>query len=184
MTAQDLETMNNNGCRRKHGGTSGDGSKNVYYTRIIGRKRVLPKTPEKLPVKKICCSSSEELFQRPLIRTPPRPKSSSQLSRLPEDLLVNIISRANHGDLKHFLLVSKSVRDAVKISKEVHFDLKTPRPGLRGFHHIGSEKAQNLADEEEQEAPKAPRRLSRTRACGKSLADITIALFPDDDAEY
>ncbi|CAA7405680.1 unnamed protein product [Spirodela intermedia] len=165
----------------KHNGCSRDAQKTVCYTRIIGRKRVLPKTPEESLFKRTCCSPLDDPTQKPLNRMLPRAESSGHLDHLPEDLMVSIISRVDHGDLRHLLLVSKSVRDAAIISKESHFDFKTPlsRPAFRGGDLLDSEDEHggDQAGDDDREAPGAPRRVSRTRTSRKDLTAITVALF-------
>ncbi|CAA6668780.1 unnamed protein product [Spirodela intermedia] len=171
-----MELGMNQNCSHetKHNGCSRDAQKT----------RVLPKTPEESLFKRTCCSPLDDPTQKPLNRMLPRAESSG-LSIICRKILwylsVSIISRVDHGDLRHLLLVSKSVRDAAIISKESHFDFKTPlsRPAFRGGDLLDSEDEHggDQAGDDDREAPGAPRRVSRTRTSRKDLTAITVALF-------
>ncbi|XP_020091614.1 F-box protein At1g61340-like [Ananas comosus] len=143
----------------------------VQGTRILGRKRVVISSSldsssfsSPIPQKRRSCRSRME-----------RP---NRLESLPEDILVRILCKVDHSDLKQLLLVSKSVNQAALIARELHFAFSTPLV-KRIFERENEER-----DSDNEEAPDAPkqRRVARSRIDGKSLSSIAVALFtsPDD----
>ncbi|XP_072957358.1 F-box protein At1g61340-like [Typha angustifolia] len=150
-------------------------SKFGQSTRILGRKRVV-----------VTRKLDSSILHSPMQKRRSIRRHMERLNRLellPEDILVRVLCKVNHSDLKQLLLVSKSVNQATLIARELHFAFSTPL-AKRVF------KTKNEAGEEDdefgdsEEAPNAPKqqRFSKSRIDGKRLASITVALFasPDD----
>ncbi|KAG0483891.1 hypothetical protein HPP92_011975 [Vanilla planifolia] len=55
-------------------------------------------------------------------------EESTVLDLLPPEVLVNILSKVQHSDLQHLLLVSKFVKEAAEVARETHFLYSTPLP--------------------------------------------------------
>ncbi|KAG1368198.1 putative F-box protein SKIP27 [Cocos nucifera] len=106
---------------------------------------------------------------------------SNRLESLPQDVLVRILCKVNHSDLKQLLLVSKIVHGATSIAKEMHFAFSTPssKPVFRREGNMG-----DIDLEVCEEAPNAPkqRRVAKSRLGRKTLSSIAVALFtsPED----
>ncbi|XP_039052897.1 F-box protein SKIP27-like [Hibiscus syriacus] len=143
----------------------------------LGRKRVgisnemEEMTPaSKVPLLKRQCS---ERFL--MILTPDDFHQKSALQSLPQDLLIRIICGVDHEDLKQLFNVSKSIREATVIAKQLHFAHSTPRKVKAFRTSIDLEESSELDDIE---APNAPRQMrSHTSINRKKLADISVALF-------
>ncbi|XP_006657832.1 F-box protein At1g61340-like [Oryza brachyantha] len=135
-------------------------------TRILGRKRVAvspapsPSGPHS-PARTLRKQRSIRLHMGGTV---------SLLESLPQDVLIKVLCKVNYSDLRQLLLVSKQVSAATLVAKEQHFAFATPssKPVFRG------------GEEEEQEAPWAPkqRRVARSPILGKkNLASISVNLF-------
>ncbi|KAG8080124.1 hypothetical protein GUJ93_ZPchr0007g3593 [Zizania palustris] len=98
----------------------------------------------------------------------------SLLESLPQEILVKLLCKVNHSDLKHLLLVSKPVSKATTMARELHFAFATP-----------SSKIVFGVDEnsEEEGGPWAPKqyRVARSRIQDKNLASITVNLSTSFD---
>ncbi|XP_008800393.1 F-box protein At1g61340-like [Phoenix dactylifera] len=150
------------------------GLKFVPGSRILGRKRVVisssldSSSPLSGPLQKR--RGARSCMER-----------SNRLESLPQDVLVRILCKVNHSDLKQLLLVSKIVHGATLIAKEMHFAFSTPssKPIFRREGNIG-----DFASEVSEEAPNAPkgRRVAKSRLDRKTLSSIAVALFasPED----
>lgn len=134
-------------------------------TRILGRKRVAvspapsPSGPHS-PVRTLRKQRNTRLHMDDTI---------SLLEPLPQDVLVKVLCKVNHSDLRQLLLVSKPISEATVVARELHFAFATP-----------SSKAAFRGDEggEEEEGPGAPKqhRVARSRLRGKNLASIAVNL--------
>uniref|UniRef100_A0A0E0LM74 F-box domain-containing protein n=1 Tax=Oryza punctata TaxID=4537 RepID=A0A0E0LM74_ORYPU len=144
-------------------------------TRILGRKRVAvspapsPSGPHS-PVRTLRKQRSTRLHMDDTV---------SLLESLPQDVLIKVLCKVNHSDLRPLLLVSKQVSEATVVAREQHFAFATPssKAALRG----GEEE-----EEEEEEAPGAPkqRRVARSSPIwGKNLASISVNLFEAFESE-
>lgn len=131
-------------------------------TRILGRKRVAvspapsPSGPHS-PVRALRKQRSTRLHMDDAV---------GLLESLPQDVLVKVLCKVNHSDLRQLLLVSKPVSEATVVARELHFAFATPssKAAFRG--------------EEEEEGPGAPKqhRVARSRVRGKNLASIAVNL--------
>ncbi|KAL5196990.1 hypothetical protein ABZP36_000502 [Zizania latifolia] len=134
-------------------------------TRILRRKRVavspapVPSGPHS-PVRTLRKQRSTRLHMDDTLNL---------VESLPQEILVKVMCKLNHSDLRQLLLVSKPVSEATKVATELHFAFATP-----------SCKAAFRGDEggEEEECPGAPkqRRVARSRIRGKNLESITVDL--------
>lgn len=150
-------------------GEEGFGLGFVKHTRSFGRKRVL-----------IDNSADSMLFDSP-INTPLKRLCSlepekSALESLPQDILVRILCRVDHDDLKQLFHVSTVIRESTVVAKNCHFAYSTPRKTPAFRTPIYFEDTNEL---DEIEAPNAPKQLRsyRSRLNGKKLSDISVALF-------
>lgn len=149
----------------------------IESTRIIGRKRVVVMNEmENSNLYSPCSTPSQKRRGR---KTPPL-EQTSRLESLPQDLLVRILCKVTHGDLKQLLLVSKFVNEATVIAKEMHFAYSTPlsKPMFNKFDELGL-----CNSEDSGEAPNAPRqyRIAKSRIDGDKLASLAVALFSSED---
>lgn len=143
----------------------GEGLGFINSTRMIGRKRI---------VVSHCLDVSS--FTSPPT-TPPRKRSAikvssekSLLEALPQDILIRILCRVDHDDLKQLFHVSKSIKEAALLADKLHFAFSTPSKQASFTNLEGTE--------EFEEAPNAPRqRRYRSRLSGAKLAGISVALF-------
>lgn len=149
------------------------------YTRALGRKRVVVSNkveasthgsnPVMTPLKRVCSGRFTSISER------------SCLEALPFDILIRVLCGVDHEDLEQLLHVSKTIREATKIAKELHFEYSTPKKKTFAFHT-----SLDVEDEngfEEIEAPNAPLRKSWSRLNGRDLASISTTLFPSMDEE-
>ncbi|XP_042466687.1 F-box protein At1g61340-like [Zingiber officinale] len=97
---------------------------------------------------------------------------TNRLENLPQDVLVRILCKVEHRDLKRLLLVSKTVNAATSVAKELHFAFATPisKPVFR---------------DETKETPNAPKqqRIAKSRLDGSKLSSIATALFTSSEDE-
>ncbi|KAJ4901990.1 hypothetical protein Rs2_15941 [Raphanus sativus] len=104
---------------------------------------------------------------------------SGELEDLHLDILVRIICGVEHEDLKQLFHVSKTVREATLIAKQLHFAYSTPRK-TSVFQHskFGLDKPFGLGDgyAYEIEAPGAPLQ-KRYRFRNKDDSGVSVALF-------
>ncbi|KAF7015253.1 unnamed protein product [Triticum aestivum] len=130
-------------------------------TRILGRKRVAvspapsPSGPHS-PVRTLRKQRSIRFHMDDTI---------CLLESLPQDVLVKVLCKVNHSDLRQLLLVSKPVSEATVVAKELHFAFATP--------------SKASADaEEEDDGPGAPKqhRVARSRCRGMNLASVAVNL--------
>ncbi|KAK8961755.1 F-box protein [Platanthera guangdongensis] len=110
---------------------------------------------------------------------------SNVLESLPQEIVVHILTKLRHCDLKHTLLVSKLINEAAIVARESHFLFSTPskKPVFRS----GSE----LTDSEAPNAPKASkqRRARQQRARGarindKRLRSLRVVLFGSPERSW
>ncbi|GJN32727.1 hypothetical protein PR202_gb21250 [Eleusine coracana subsp. coracana] len=141
-------------------------------TRILGRKRVaVPPTPASpgphSPVRSLRKQRSTRLQMN---------DGASLLESLPEDVLINVLCKVNHSDLKQLILVSKPNNTNIGcstlflqtiVAKERHFAYATP-----------SAKScfRDEQDDEQQWAPRQRRVAGRSRFGGKDLEGIAVNL--------
>ncbi|CAH8372293.1 unnamed protein product [Eruca vesicaria subsp. sativa] len=93
-----------------------------------------------------------------------------ELEALPQDILIRIICRVEHGDLKQLFNVSKTIREATLVAKKWHFEYSTPRKTL-----FFRDELDHLGDEIEVPLKKKYR-LSRI-SCERKTSKISVALF-------
>ncbi|XP_008806772.2 F-box protein At1g61340-like [Phoenix dactylifera] len=156
----------------QHEGSLATGLEFVPRTRILGRKRVVISS-------NLDASNLSSRLSGPLQRkhgTRYHMERSNRLELLPQDVVVRILCKVNHSDLKQLLLVSKFVHGATLIAKEMHFAFSTPssRPLFGRGRHTG-----DTDPEVSEEAPNAPKqqRVARSRFDEKTLSSIAVALF-------
>lgn len=105
-------------------------------------------------------------------------EGTNRLVSLPQDLLVKILCKVTHEDLKHLILVSKPVNEATLIAKGQHFAYSTPRmkPVFRKADDLDLD--DDLIDS--REVPNAPmrRRVAKSRI---DFGSIAVDLFPSFD---
>ncbi|KAK4733219.1 hypothetical protein AABB24_025603 [Solanum stoloniferum] len=145
----------------------------IVRSTSFGRKRVtLSNTGDvnfvsTTPTKRICSQNSFSTNDK------------SDLETLPKDLLIKIVCRADHDDLKSLFHVSRTLREASLIAKGWHFDFSTPRKTLPFRDALDVEELGDI--DEVEKAPNAPMqsKMARSRLNSKKLADISVALFTD-----
>ncbi|XVE51248.1 hypothetical protein DITRI_Ditri02bG0024700 [Diplodiscus trichospermus] len=127
-------------------------------------------------------SATEVLLKRQcserlmMVMTEDYPEKSA-LELLPQDVLIRIICGVDHEDLKQLFNVSKSIREATVIAKQLHFAYSTPKKVKAFRTSIDFQETTELLDDEI-EAPNAPRQQRSHRSINrKKLADIAVALF-------
>lgn len=154
----------------------------VKCTRGLGRKRVgISEGPEAAAA---AWRAEDAEFRAPLKRQCSArllldgSEEKAGLEALPQDILIRILCRVEHGDLKQLVRVSKTIKEATVVAKQWHFAYKTPTK-IRAFRN--SIDLQNPSDCEEIEAPNAPLRTFRSRISRKKLADVTAVLFASPD---
>ncbi|QCD76686.1 F-box protein At1g61340-like [Vigna unguiculata] len=136
-------------------------------TLTLGRKRVVVSNDVEAspqvttPLKKIC---SREISSK---------SQMSPLEAIPQDILVQVLCSVDHEDLKQLFHVSKTIRDATLIAKDLHFEYSTPKKKTFAFLHPNADVSKEI------ETPKAPLRKSKSR-WNANLADITMALFKEE----
>ncbi|TVU38416.1 hypothetical protein EJB05_11799 [Eragrostis curvula] len=135
-------------------------------TRILGRKRVAvspaPASPgPHSPVRALRKQRSTKLHMDDAV---------SLLESLPEDVLIKVLCKVNHSDLKQLLLVSKPVSEATIVAKELHFAFATPS-SKAGFRD-----EECSEDDERHWAPKQRRGAGRSRLSGKDMAGVATNL--------
>ncbi|ESQ29295.1 hypothetical protein EUTSA_v10023716mg [Eutrema salsugineum] len=148
----------------------------VQYKSGFGRKRILISTDDEIgdsvftsPVGKI---TTKKLCDKTLVAV----AQIRELEDLPQDILVRIICGVEHEDLKQLFHVSKTIREATLIAKQLHFAYSTPRKTSVFHNPFG------LCDDndDEIEAPGAPlqkrSRLSRINR-NKDDSGVSMALF-------
>ncbi|KAL6856069.1 hypothetical protein ACP4OV_018871 [Aristida adscensionis] len=141
-------------------------------TRILGRKRVAvspaPGSPgPHSPVRTLRKQRSTRLHMDDGV---------SLLESLPQDVLIKLLCKVNHSDLRQLLLVSKPVSEATVVARELHFAFATPS-AKAGFRDEDG-------GEEEDGGPGAPRqrRVARSRLRGKELASVALNLEASFDS--
>lgn len=147
----------------------------VHSTRIIGRKRII--VPSE--VEKDCNISSSPFSTPSPKRRGPRVQSEglNRLESLPQDLLVKILCKVTHDDLKQLILVSKYVNEAALIAKDEHFAYSTPRakPAFRKDDDL--EIDDDTADDREVLNAPMRRRPARSRIDFEKCASVMVDLF-------
>ncbi|KAE8728565.1 hypothetical protein F3Y22_tig00004205pilonHSYRG00032 [Hibiscus syriacus] len=102
-------------------------------------------------------------------------QEKSALESLPRDVLIRIICGVDHEDLKQLFNVSKSIREATVIAKQLYFAYSTPTKVKASRTSIELEEPCELDDIE---APNAPRQMRSHRSINrKKLVAISVALF-------
>ncbi|KAJ3670285.1 hypothetical protein LUZ60_010609 [Juncus effusus] len=142
----------------------------VQGTRILGRKRVL--NPQN--------AVDSSAFFSPVCFTQKRRTRRTQLERinlleyLPRDMLVKVLCKVDHSDLKHLILVSKTVSEGALIARETHHLYSTPVKSIIK----GPKNSENYDN-----TPSAPKqnRVARSRIEGKDLASVAVVLFSNDE---
>ncbi|OIV94337.1 hypothetical protein TanjilG_21677 [Lupinus angustifolius] len=135
--------------------------------RSLRRKRVMVSNTYPLdsnpPLKRMCSGKFTSISK------------GSLLEALPIDLLVKVLCGADHEDLEQLFNVSKTIREASKMAKRLHFEYSTPKKKTFAFHTaIDMEHVNGFEDIE---APSAPLRKYRSTLNGKNLSSISIVLF-------
>ncbi|XP_004234134.1 F-box protein At1g61340 [Solanum lycopersicum] len=145
----------------------------IVRSTSIGRKRVTLSNSGDVnfvsttPTKRICSQNSFSTDDK------------SDLETLPKDILIKIVCRADHDDLKSLFHVSRTLREASVIAKGWHFDFSTPKKTLPFRDALDVEEF--VDNDEEEKAPNAPMqsKMARSRFNSKKLAGISVALFTD-----
>ncbi|CAH8345437.1 unnamed protein product [Eruca vesicaria subsp. sativa] len=138
----------------------------VKITRGLGRKRVL-------------LSSRVHESTTPLKRQRSRTSNvslSSRLETLPQELLIRVICGVDHEDLMSLSTVSKSIREASLVAKELHFAYTTPKKSRGYRNQLDPEDFSNHV--EDVEPPNAPVHHRWTTAKRKEQrSNVSVALF-------
>ncbi|CAK9320990.1 unnamed protein product [Citrullus colocynthis] len=143
----------------------------VRYTRGLGRKRVVISCNEE--------DSSINLKRRCNVVSTAVDADRSLLEALPQEILIRVLCGVEHDDLKQLVRVSKTISEATLIAKEWHFAYSTPSK-VRTFR--SAIELDDSSDFDEIEAPNAPpTRRFRTPLNRKKLAEISVALFAEED---
>ncbi|KAJ0966019.1 hypothetical protein J5N97_027157 [Dioscorea zingiberensis] len=139
----------------------------VQKTSILGRKRVVVLS-SLVEDSGFASPVSTKLQKRRCRRSPM--EGLNHLEALPKDILIRILCKVGHSDLRQLFQVSKAVQEATLIAKELHFAFSTP---LKSMNRGGSDLEQGI------ETPNAPKqhRIAKSRIDGKKLASIAVALF-------
>ncbi|KAL3596334.1 hypothetical protein D5086_007971 [Populus alba] len=139
----------------------------------FGRKRVLS-TKNNVNIEDLL--NIDSTFKSQLKRLRSLEPEKSNLESLPQDILIRVLCRVDHDDLKQLFHVSKVIREATVIAKESHFAYSTPRKS-QGFRTPFD--LENPSEFDGIEAPNAPkqRRSYKSRLNRKSIADVSVALF-------
>lgn len=143
------------------------------FTRGLGRKRVLfssreiPATESTTPVKR----------QRSRTSNVSLSSERSRLESLPQELLIRVVCGVDHDDLNSLNIVSKSIREASLVAKELHFSYNTPKKTRAFRNQLDFEDLSQQV--EDVEPPNAPVRRHRwTDAKRKEkLSNVSVALF-------
>jgi len=137
-------------------------------TRTLGRKRVaVPPAPAGTgphsPVRTLRKQRSTRHHMDDTV---------SLLESLPEDVLIKVLCKVNHSDLRQLLLVSKPVSQATIVAKELHFAFATPTA------KVGFRDEECLEEGELQWAPRPRQRrvAGWSRLGGKDVAGIAVNL--------
>ncbi|KAE9591532.1 hypothetical protein Lal_00039080 [Lupinus albus] len=146
------------------------------FARALGRKRVVisnnlkASKPMNTPLKRVCSGRFTSISER------------SCLEALPFDILIKVLCGVYHEDLEQLFLVSRTIREAAEIAKQLHFEYSTPKKKTFSTFHmlIDVDDAKGF---EEIEAPYAPLKKSRSRLNGRNLDSISANLFPSIDEE-
>lgn len=151
--------------------------KPIDRTHVIGRKRIIVSNHE-----------MEKNFNLSSPFTTPSPKRRAQMAQfddevnrlelLPQDLLVKILCKTTHEDLKKLILVSKSINEVALMAKVEHFAYTTPRMKAVFRKDNDLEVEDNLVDSTE--VPNAPMRR-RVAKSQMHFASITAKLFSSFD---
>lgn len=103
---------------------------------------------------------------------------SNFLESLPQEIVVNILTKLRHSDLKHSLLVSKFISEAALVARKTHFLFSTPstKPVFS--------RSLELSDSEVPKAPKASRQMRtkqqkarKFRCDGRRLSSVFLLLL-------
>ncbi|XP_024987754.1 F-box protein SKIP27-like [Cynara cardunculus var. scolymus] len=142
----------------------------VRRTSSFGRKRILI-------LNEMDIDSISPMKKRSMVNN--FSSERSLLEALPQDILIRVLCGVEHDDLKKLFHVSKPIREAATIAKKMHFAYSTPKK----VPAFGCSIDPSLDDADEIEAPNAPRqsRVARSRLNRKKLADISVALFADEE---
>lgn len=162
----------------QHEGSMTTDLKFVPGTSFLGRKRIL--ISNNWDSSNLTSPSSGPLQKRSGTRS--CMERSNHLESLPQDVLVKILCKMNHSDLKRLLLVSKFVHGATLIAKETHFAFSTPssKPVFMRETRMG-----DIDLEVSEEAPNAPKqqRVAKSRLDGRKLSSIAVALFTSPEEQ-
>ncbi|KAG0477239.1 hypothetical protein HPP92_013643 [Vanilla planifolia] len=104
---------------------------------------------------------------------------SDFLGSLPQQILVSILSKVDHSDLQHVLLVSKFFNEAALVARETHFLYCTPLPNPAFNCDL------EFSDSDIQTHPSTPKQKGtfRSRLEGKKLSSLCIKLFVDSESK-
>ncbi|KAL6990950.1 hypothetical protein U1Q18_009071 [Sarracenia purpurea var. burkii] len=144
----------------------------VRYTRSMSGKR-------------IAISSNMDVDSTAIAPIIAESPEKSLLETLPQDILIRVLCGVDHDDLKQLFLVSKQIKEAALIAKQLHFEYSTPRKFLafRNPFDLGN----GGASEDLAKTPNAPKQVRcRSRLNEKKLADLSVNLFPSspDDENF
>ncbi|KAK6917465.1 hypothetical protein RJ641_018216 [Dillenia turbinata] len=151
----------------------------VRYSRSFGRKRIV--ISNSVEDGSIDCDSSP-LKRQCSVNMKDEDLEISFLQNLPQEILIRILCRVDHEDLKQLIHVSKCIHDATLIAKEWHFAYSTPSKKSVFRSSIDFEDCSEI---DEIEAPNAPKqvRTRQSRLTGKKLSEISVRLFASADED-
>ncbi|KAJ1291431.1 hypothetical protein BS78_02G315000 [Paspalum vaginatum] len=140
-------------------------------TRILGRKRVAvsPAPGSRSPHSPVRTMRKQRSIRFHM------DDAGSLLESLPQDVLIKVLCKVNHSDLRPLLLVSKPVNEATIVAREMHFKFATP-----------SAKSVFRDDEcgDDEDGPGAPKqhRVARSLFPVKNLESIAVNLSASFEA--
>ncbi|MED6144883.1 hypothetical protein PIB30_019671 [Stylosanthes scabra] len=98
----------------------------------------------------------------------------SLLEALPLDILVKVICGVEHEDLHRLFHVSKTIREAALVAKDLHFEYRTPINNKLALYNPFDMDGNGLG---EIEAPKPKLKKAKSRLNG-GHGNLSLALFP------
>ncbi|KMZ62865.1 hypothetical protein ZOSMA_43G00470 [Zostera marina] len=138
-----------------------------YYTRALGRKRVVSDTLD------VLVTLSEQGSGSSCTKRRHCQIASSRLQSMPQEVLVQILCGVNQSDLSRLIFVSKAIKEAALLAKETYFAFRTPKREAE---------FENGGDQASPIVPNAPK-VDRKQTKYKSWFDIAVVLFPGDEEE-
>ncbi|KAL1289299.1 hypothetical protein HN51_057755 [Arachis hypogaea] len=136
-------------------------------TLTFRRKRVVVSNKVQVPLKRMCSDKITLKFE------------CSPLEALPLDILIKVVCGVEHEDLHRLFHVSKAIREAALVAKDLHFEYSTPRNNTFALYNPFDMDGNGL---DEIEAPNKQLKKCKSRLSGGNLS---LTLFPSmDEGDY